>query len=981
MHVELELTRAYEADDPFAVRTDAEETYSLRDSDGTVTTTTIAWQDKSLRADLEAIHEEDCPTEVMQRVGERLRRLLRGTSWQQTEREIVNAMDKGQLVTITIRSNAAELYTLPWELMTLQAKGQRLCELPQVMIEYEWPGTAIVPASDSDVDTPGRILMAWSDAGGFVPADEHRDALAAVCPPGYFVPERDVLPRVSWSRLDRAFAQARNDGYPITALHILCHGSRDGDATCLAWTDGDNDRRRDDVNGVRLRQLLAPYAEQVRLVVLCACDSGRHGQLDNYLGSIVLNLHRAGIETVVGSRAPFSMAGSTRFTRALYGALVTEGQAIEFAFPAARRQLVGMRTGDWTSLICYRRAPRPNDGETSGSRGTQPVPAPPRLDAALPAAGQPLGAGRGESADMDVSASTDPLGDRLRLSRRLVVLVGVVAAVALAWLAWRALRADGLGMFEQPDAAPPDATARVAAYSAQNARLLGDAPPRTEHSIIRVVPLVELGAAGSVLPPVAHPGTQLCEALQRHAQTLRAAYDVRPGEVLCGAAPSLSNAGAAFTLEQATVQAREEEIALIVLVSRDGTARMAALGTLQRWLGPDMPIVNVATEAARGTLVPILWALAQVAQGNAQAEDAGCLEVPRSSTLDAIGVLALFLSQRVDGCVRPAQSIPTGRALLAVCEQQTVSWACDLARVLYAELYPQASDAQAQLRLVFEHDEYRTFAAVALPSLILTECEEGRLLPAYRMLHQWFEGRSADPRFACQRLTLSDAVTCFRVHERAGTVLAASSGVRDELERIADHLSRDCEICEDREACTLALGRRGWRLGRAGRWAQARDDLKAAYGRSRSAAYGLLLIEAHLHLGDIDDARRLLDVLMRDNACVTAADHLNHALYAWLAARRHAASGDAVAKIDQARYASTLVDIYERCCAGDTCKLDEDDTQLRALVCGSSERSACVFELLVRPWSPSYLPELRQRLGVPESSGPSPSCADAAHAR
>ncbi len=250
------------------------------------------------------------------------------------------------------------------------------------------------------------------------------------------------------------------------------------------------------------------------------------------------------------------------------------------------------------------------------------------------------------------------------------------------------------------------------------------------------------------------------------------------------------------------------------------------------------------------------------------------------------------------------------------------------------------------------------------------------------MLHQLFDaGRGADPQLACHRLSLSEAVTCVRVDERASTALAAFSDAHNELERIANQLSRDCERCPERAACTEAHSRRGWRLGRAGRWAQARDDLKEAYRRSRSAALGLLLVEAHLHLGDINDARRLLDDLVRDNARETAADHLNHALYAWLAARQHAASGNAVAKIDQARYASTLVAVYERCCAGDACKLDEADTPLRALVCASSDPSTCVFELLARPWSPSYLPELRQRLGVPESSSPSPSCADAAHVR
>jgi hypothetical protein len=39
---------------------------------------------------------------------------------------------------VTVRSNAAELYSLPWELITIGPSGQHLGELPEVLLRYAW---------------------------------------------------------------------------------------------------------------------------------------------------------------------------------------------------------------------------------------------------------------------------------------------------------------------------------------------------------------------------------------------------------------------------------------------------------------------------------------------------------------------------------------------------------------------------------------------------------------------------------------------------------------------------------------------------------------------------------------------------------------------------------------------------------------------------------------------------------------------------
>ncbi len=93
------------------------------------------------------------------------------------------------------------------------------------------------------------------------------------------------------------------------------------------------------VDAGRLRQLLAPYASMVRLVVLAACDSGNSGELGNQLGSVAQALHRAGVAQVVASRYPISVAGSIRLVQVLYRELLSATGSLEQAVLSARHSL------------------------------------------------------------------------------------------------------------------------------------------------------------------------------------------------------------------------------------------------------------------------------------------------------------------------------------------------------------------------------------------------------------------------------------------------------------------------------------------------------------------------------------------------------------------------------------------------------------------------------------------------------------------
>ena len=116
----------------------------------------------------------------------------------------------------------------------------------------------------------------------------------------------------SMGRLSSALTSATQAGRPIAILHLFGAWSAHGQHLGIVLDGEDADGSPVVVDAGRLRQLLAPHAATLRLVVLSACDSGNSGALGNQLGSMAQALHRAGIAAVVASRYPLSVSGSIR---------------------------------------------------------------------------------------------------------------------------------------------------------------------------------------------------------------------------------------------------------------------------------------------------------------------------------------------------------------------------------------------------------------------------------------------------------------------------------------------------------------------------------------------------------------------------------------------------------------------------------------------------------------------------------------------
>ncbi|QRK10606.1 CHAT domain-containing protein [Archangium violaceum] len=352
----LEFVRTEDAGDSFAFRTGRQE-YVLRGTGGGAESVELTWS-QALLGDLAALHQPDCDPAVTQRVGRTLRDFLGSEGWARQEARLLEAVSGGRPVVVTLRSAAAELYALPWELLCLDSSGQHLGELPSVLVRYEWPETVTAAESPSPRPEGGRVLFAWSSAGGPVPRAEHLRAIEEGARAGHypFDTRRDVLGHASYGRLEDTLEAARAPGgTPISVLHLLGHGGAAGQ-TCGLLLDGESAGESTVVDAGRLRQLLTPYAGMVRLVVIAACNGGDIGVLGNQLGSVAQALHQIGIGAVIASRFPLSIPGSNRFSETFYRELFGGPSSVESAFLAARRQLA-RDTGrlDWASLQLYAR--------------------------------------------------------------------------------------------------------------------------------------------------------------------------------------------------------------------------------------------------------------------------------------------------------------------------------------------------------------------------------------------------------------------------------------------------------------------------------------------------------------------------------------------------------------------------------------------------------------------------------------------------
>lgn len=502
LEIVLEFARAEATGDAHSFRF-APQSYVVRTPRGGFGASELAWNEELL-AKLAAVRLSGQDPALLAELGELMRRFLAPAGWELHEQQLTAAMQQRRSVHVTIRSAAAELYALPWELLTLRATGQSLGGLPGVLVRYAWPETETAVCSDMPA-TAGRILVAWSAAGGGVPANEHLAAIrAAATAGGLAFAADDVLAHASPGRIAAALVAGERSGRPVTALHLLCHGGARGSFFGLVL---DGETAADApvlLDPARLQQILAPYAATLRLVVLAACDGGNQGKFGGLIGSTAQMLHRAGLAAVVASRYPLSVSGSETLTATLFHELLAGRSSLEEAFVAARTALASdAERLDWASVQLYARA----------SDGAATYPIVPREAAAPEPAVVPV--------------ATTPATSRLPW--RAGALVGVLALAFVG--AWVGGVFGGIGPPPEaaPESNPPNPPAiepaskavireGVTPEQAPKALALPDASMASPEEVSRESAARKTSKKGNLTPP--RPSVECTSAVKSYVQAL-----------------------------------------------------------------------------------------------------------------------------------------------------------------------------------------------------------------------------------------------------------------------------------------------------------------------------------------------------------------------------------------------------------------------------------------------------------------------------
>ncbi len=368
LKVSLSFSLLTRIQDPHAVPTGPRE-YRIEHTDRDESRATFPWGEPELTQALADLEKPIPDSYVFARLGKYLQDFLRETPWMKDEDRINHACKAGRPIHFTIRSNAPELYYLPWELLKLEPSGSSLVELPNCCIRYEWPQR---PPEDDLPRPVGRILVAVPETDGALPIVGHLKAIAEACRKERFEfdPHRDVLSPVTRTSLANALSDTDR---PVTALHLLCHGGmKPNGAYGLRLDSVEKGRPPEHLDSEDLRPLFTE-ARSLRLVTLCACQSGDAGRPGPLVGSVAQMLNRLGVPAVIASRMPLSTEGSTLLTETLYAELLGSNKDLCKAFSLSRRRLLReQRRKDWASLQLYAR----EDGEAALRPFVAP-PAPP----------------------------------------------------------------------------------------------------------------------------------------------------------------------------------------------------------------------------------------------------------------------------------------------------------------------------------------------------------------------------------------------------------------------------------------------------------------------------------------------------------------------------------------------------------------------------------------------------------------------------
>jgi len=248
-----------------------------------------------------------------------------------------------------MRIGPPELARLPWEFMFDTTDGEYLCLRMPLIRHPQIPRIQRRLRVQGPLRVLGMIARS-GDQGELATEDEKRRLCDALAPL-----EQAGIVELAWvsGQTWRALRDTITDHGPWHVLHFIGHGGFDasaGEGTLMLASDHGHSLPQPASN---LALMLAAH-DQLRLVVLIACDTGRASALDPF-SSVAAALTGQRIPAVIGMQFTISDGAAVEFSRAFYEGIARRlpvDQAVTHARHAGCSPLRALWNGEPRSCTC-----------------------------------------------------------------------------------------------------------------------------------------------------------------------------------------------------------------------------------------------------------------------------------------------------------------------------------------------------------------------------------------------------------------------------------------------------------------------------------------------------------------------------------------------------------------------------------------------------------------------------------------------------
>lgn len=282
------------------------------------------------------------------------------------------AETNGKGLRIRLRlTDSPGLVDLPWELLYDPGAQRDFVALSEhtPVVRYPQMPSPVKPLA---VSPPLRILMVVSSPTDYdeldVSGEERllREALSELIDDGLV--EVSLLKPATLSALHRFL-----DRQEVHVLHYIGHGGYDAARQEGVLVMVGEEGRGRKVEASRLGTILNDH-DQLRLVVLNACEGSRSGIEDPFSG-VAAEIARRGAPAVIAMQFEISDEAAKAFSHAFYVSIANR-YPVDAAVASARKAMFAAGDNiEWATPVLYLRS---TDGVLFDLKGTPPKPVPPR---------------------------------------------------------------------------------------------------------------------------------------------------------------------------------------------------------------------------------------------------------------------------------------------------------------------------------------------------------------------------------------------------------------------------------------------------------------------------------------------------------------------------------------------------------------------------------------------------------------------------